>query len=306
MASTQKIYLGTHPVEKRYLGADPIIINFGNLYEIRPDAFAQYVKLAIPGSVFGSINTNPYDDIHHLINTASSALSLQPTGSTAVVSDSYYYPSGSVVNSGSYNFSTDGYNTSIVTDGTYAIGVASGSHFNFGGNDFVIEVWYMCDEELDRPPFHKPFIQTTTFNPSLEPDGIYTSIFSNTTLSNTNNRFRFQYNQGAAAESLITPNSSGNYGLGEWHHYAIVGNWDAGSSETRVSFYEDGEFRAGVTGSGAIDQTDAYSFLGNIVIQNNNENARWAAQDLRISVGTNRDYTGSFFEPPQSIIQKTN
>lgn len=28
MASTQKIYLGTHPVEKRYLGADPIKIQF--------------------------------------------------------------------------------------------------------------------------------------------------------------------------------------------------------------------------------------------------------------------------------------
>lgn len=254
-------------------------------HRIRTDTYASFVYYAMPGTYFTNgedfTMTDAWSDISGDINNGvSSKGSTNFTGGSTAPGSTYV--------SSSTNFSSEGYTESLVTQDVAGAAKVSPSDLPFGSDNFVVECWVMPDETFGRPPFHKPIIRSSTAPYEIEGD-----YFTNTTLSTTAHRFRGYVND----TSYTSANSAGSYAANTWQHFAFV------RSGSTFRFFEDGVQKYSFTDASSINSTDDIILFGDESFDNQNENARWAMQDLRISIGTDRGYSGGF-TPPSSIIEK--
>lgn len=254
-------------------------------HQIRTDAYASYVYLAIPGTYFTASSdftqTDAWSDISGDINGSVSS-----KGSTNFTSGSS--APGITYVSSSTNFASEGYTTSLVTEDTAGAAKISPSDLPFGSSNFVVEAWVMPDQTFTRPPFHKPILRTEQLGAyNLEAD-----FFTNTSVSATASRFRGHAN----GTQYISSNSAAAYAANTWQHFAFVRN---GSN---FYFFQNGVQKYTFSNANSIPSTADYIIFGALDFDNQNENARWAMQDYRISIGTDRGYPGGF-TPPASIIE---
>jgi hypothetical protein len=296
----KQLYLGGEPItliqNNKFVDVDPTFVSEGPTYQIRSDAYSNFVYLAIPGTDFGAgavgftQSDGAYSDISGDINTGVSSKTITPqiSGSS--------FP-GKVYESGSTNFSSDGYSTSLVSEDDAAIGRVANSDLPFGTNNFVIEAWVMPDEQLlgivGTSPFHKPMLR------SLDSSGtLYCDFTSDSTGGGTNNQSRSRmYLSG----NNITSNGAVTYTLGNWFHYAFVRSGNVFRLFQNGTEIISNNFPA--TKAYTVPTSSPYDIWGFTFYDNNNENARWAMQDLRITIGSDRGYPGGF-TPPSSIIEK--
>ena len=262
----------------------------GPAYEIRSDAYASYVYLAIPGTDFGAEavgftqSDGAWSDISGDINGGVSTKTITPYTNgygNYYVSSSTYFPS-------------EGYDESLVTYDGAAVNIA-GSDLPFGSSNFVVEAWCLPAEVFNRPPYHKPLLRTKDGTGQL-----YLDNTANTTVSATTHRKRICVT-GTFGDSA---NGAATYAVGTWKHVAYV------RSGNTFYAYDNGVLKYSITKSATIPTPASgfdimgFTFYTNPT-QSNNENANWAMQDYRISIGTDRGYVGGF-TPPASIIEKVS
>lgn len=271
-----------------FMGSNPSSMNpySEEVWQIRADTYADNVYLAIPGGFFGGEQSdftqqNAFGDISGDINSSPSITNktIIPTslGTGANV--------GKVYLTGSY---WSDYGQSIVTEDASEVALISGSDLPFGTDNFVIEAWVQPDEVFNRPPFHKPMLR------SYEATGLlYLDNTANSSVSSTNHKYRFGVNTTFtnAGDNICT------YTVGTWKHIAFV------RSGNTLYYFENGTQKATTASITTFPAPTNYSIFGYSLADNQNENARWAMQDYRISIGTDRGYIGGF-TPPSSIVEK--
>lgn len=255
-------------------------------YYPRYDAYSGSVYLAIPGTDFGAGATftqadGAWSDISGDINSSVSS----KTGGPVVNDYGSYYVSSSTY------FTNDAYSSSLVTVDGAAVALINSSDLPFGSSNFVVEAWMMPDEAFNRPPFHKPLLRSNEGSVDL-----YLDNTANTSVSTTAHRKRI----GVAGSLTTSANSVASYAVGTWKHVAFVRN---GSN---LYAYDDGVLKFTKTSVGTVPSVpEGYAIAGftffNNATQANNENARWAVQDIRVSIGTDRGYVGGF-TPPLSLV----
>jgi hypothetical protein len=245
---------------------------------VRTDAYSGSVVLAMPGTLATDLGmVNYYDDISSVIKGTGSNKSIIPSGSGA---EARLYPSASVVSSGSYDFAADGYETSPFSSGSQNVGFLPSGELNFSTSDFVIEYWINYGPTgFTMPPFNKGIS-----SPGNTPNYFDFAGFFPRYRLGFNDNFTF-FNQSQTA--------------GVWYHVAFV------RTSTTVNMYINGvkHVTTATIGSGAFT-TSAYHIMG-LNSGNTNDGAPSRFNDLRITIGTNRGYTGATITVPQSIIYKT-
>ena len=244
---------------------------------IRNDAFSASLEFAFPGTLASNLGMNSFNsDIALIIKGTGNARNAQPTGSGQL------YPSQSLVSSGSYDWASNGYETSLFISGAQNLtSIPTQSLGPFGSNKFVFEGWFNFQSPISAvtPPFNQFFFG------NISGDSILLDI------SGISNRYRF--NMGGNANITAEPNYTQNI----WYHLAFVRN------ATSQSIYLNGQ-RIGniVIGSGNVPyangQTD-WDVLGSSGI---NDGAAKLAQDVRLYIGTDKNYTASIITPPESMI----
>jgi hypothetical protein len=265
------VFIGDIPIEKYFQQAPAVTV--------RNDAFGSFVKLAMPGTLFPTLGmSNFYGDISSLIVGSGNNVSLVPTGSGTGLATPYLYPTASVVTYSTYNFANDGYQTSVFTSGSQNVGVASTSVLNFSSSSFVVEGWFNRKSAKASPPFNMFFFGETS---------------GNYILMDFNNQLRFYIN----GSGLITP-AIGPSPENQWFHFAFV------RSGTTRNIYVDGDRKATDTfGSAAVDNPP--SSIWSVEGVNDGTTSNGIAkqiQDFRITIGSDRNYTGSAIPVPQSIV----
>jgi hypothetical protein len=248
----------------------------GPTYSIRPDEFSGSVVLAMPGTQFSTFGmANYYSDISATIRGTGSNISIVPTGSAG----GQIYPSASLVNSGSYNFSTSGgYTSAMFSSGSQNIGYFPASALTFGSGNFVIEYWVQYKSAYTSPPFNKGGL--------VSQGGAQNQIFD---FNGVNNRYRIYYNDGGTFVNVT-------WAQNIWYHIAFV------RTGTTITVFVNGRAAATTaTVSGTMSAPTAWSLMG----VNSGGTADGAAtlfNDFRVTIGSNRNYTASF-SPPNSIVQ---
>lgn len=252
-------------------------------YIIRSDAYNTFVKLAVPGTNFGSTfaQSNYYSDISSYVRGSGNNVSMVATGSLL-------YASSSIVNSGSYNFATDGYTTSIFTEDATTIGVASNAEFGFSNNSWVVEAWISLNERMYSPgaPFHKSIMRDVGGGNNFSCD------ISFLAQNNANYRMRTilsgtQHFSGTIVAALST-----------YYHYAWV------RSGNNMYMYQNGtRFTPSPATSTATQASIQTRILGGDM--NVNDGAKGVSQDIRVTIGSDRGYNTATITPPNSIVQKT-
>lgn len=244
-------------------------------YAFRTDAYASYVKLAIPGMLFTDLGmSNYYDDVHADIAGSGTNYSANITGS--VFSD----VSASIAQA---KWPAEDYTTSAYAQDSGCWGTVNAStELGFGTNDWVIESWVYLTEAFTKPPFWKVLLREVGYNITAE--------FGNGTTTSTSARMRVVTNGGNQYYS-----SNFTFSLNTWYHVAFS------KTSSTLEMYWNGTrvFNSGITYSGA----------GGITRIMNGENAtndglQGYYQDLRVTVGSNRGYTGATITTPQSIVEK--
>lgn len=286
MASTQKIYLGTHPVEKRYLGADPIIAYINDIvYDFRTDVYSASLELAIPG--YGFTFGGYYDDYHADIKGTGTNRTMNPSGSQSY---SHIYPSASVVDSGSYVFASEGYESSVALEGPQNIGVITTSDINIAASDFVLEGWINISGSFDTPPFHS-FI----FGSDASTDYL-TIDYSNNCDGTLKDGFR------VAIDGTIVPgivNSGDGLNENQWYHFSV----------TKLAGNVRIHLNGNQIGSGAVSSTigtppSGIWSIGGLDGPNNNNGLAKKLQDFRFYLNSTKNYWTTNYTPPDSIVQK--
>jgi hypothetical protein len=286
MSKSIKMFLGNEEITP-FMGSNPVGINPNQVeaWELRADAYSDYVYLAIPGGFFAGQQTdfnqtNAFGDISGDINSSVSNKTIVPTslGTGANV--------GKVFLTGSY---WSDYGQAIASADAGEVALISGSLLPFSTSNFVVEAYVQPGEVFNRPPFHKPMLR------SYEATGnLYLDNSANNPVSSTNHTYRFAYN----GSFTNAPNSSCSYTVGTWKHVAFV------RSGNTLYYFENGTQKATTKSiSGSPTSPTNFSIFGFSFYDNQNENAMWAMQDYRISIGTDRGYVGGF-TPPQSIVKK--
>jgi hypothetical protein len=251
------------------------LVPVGPAYAIRTDAYSSSVKLAVPGTYFGSTfgQTTYYSDISSAIRGTGSDISMVATGSV--------FATGSVVSSGSFDFATNGYTGSIYAEDNDSIGYASSTELPFSNNSYVVEAWVRLDERLYSPgaPFHKSIARGVP-----QTWGADISFLSQ---NSPNYRMRtiladVQYFTGTVIAAL-----------GGWYHYAWV------RSVNNLYFYQNG-VRIHTASSSATQSAIPIRILGGIL--DGNDGAKGAVQDIRITIGSDRGYNTATITPPDSIV----
>jgi hypothetical protein len=275
----QTVYVGNTLINDVMLGAQrmedarqPITI------AVRNDAFGSFVKLAQPGTLFTTLGmSNFYSDISSLISVTGSNLTITPAGAGSGLGTPYLYPTSSVVSSGSYQFTNNGYSTSVFTSGSQNVGTATTTQLNFGTSSFVIECWVNRKSARTAPPFNMfMFGETSGNNMLIDWNGTEVRFFTN------------------AANSSVATTLTEN----EWNHLAFV------RSGNKKYVY--------VNGIQGIDSTfgtasiiNPPSAVWSIQGVNDGGTSNGIAkqiQDFRITIGSDRNYTGSVITPPASIV----
>jgi hypothetical protein len=283
-AATTQMFLGDTPIPFYYVGEDQVGLNPINslTYIVRNDEFAQYLKLAMPYSLFPSLGmSNYYDNIAAVVSGSGTNLPMVPTGSNVGTAPPILQTTSSIVSSGSYNFASNGYSTAVYISGSQNAGIVSGSLLDFSSQNWVMECWYNYNEvATGQPPFNMFFFGTVDGASLLLDAPIVPSTFR-------------------VAGSAVTSNPAApwNKTKNVWFHLAYV------RSGGNIYVYLNGNKIGTGTASGVIT-TPANGYwrvLGNSA-GNNNDGAGKLIQDYRLYLGTDKNYTGSIIPVPESIV----
>ena len=282
MVQGSTIYMGNTQVVKSYIGSQqvdyyPQRFDSGQ-FAVRADPFSASLFLAMPYQLATNLGmTNFYDDISATIKGTGSNYKLVPSGSGTINA------SGSPVNSGSYNFGTDGYSTSMYIGGTLNVagqnaGVVKDTYTTFGTQNFVIEAWV-------KIPDVNVLYSTHVFgNPSG--DQILCDYSENSASP------RFYINGGGSFGSPTGTQSN------VWYHLAFA------RSGGTARIYFNGTQVYSFSNSAAINASpDGYwSLMG--INQANYAPVPAYFNDFRLYIGTDKGYVGSSITPPPSMIYK--
>ena len=267
----------------KFVFANPFSEAVAPSYQIRTDTYGSFVEIAMPGTDFGIFGQSDYSsDISSAVRGTGSDYNLIPTGSGTTE----FWPSGSVVDS-DYDFATEGgYSTSMFAEDAGSIGAIYGGDFsNFYGVDFVIEGWVYMNERLYQggAPFHKSILRNT--NSTFSADISF--------VSNGSAQYRMRVIKGGTQyfSSNITSN------LNQWYHYAFSFT----NSGSALRAYWDGTRIMDSTATGANTDNLFYRLLGGDM--GPNDGAKGSIQDYRITIGSNRGYTGATITTPNSIVE---
>jgi hypothetical protein len=275
---SQRLFLGTNEVfaiyDNKWAGINSAE-GAPNQWYVRNDAYSGSVVLAVPGNLVTQYSmSNYYSDISATIKGAGTNISLVASGSGTAAR---LWASSSVVNSGSYNFATEGYGTSVFTSGSQNAGFTPSGVLAFGSNDFVIEYWINYGPTgFTQPPFNKgigaPGNSPNVFDfPGFVPR--YRVIINDT-----------QY---------FFPQSQT---LDVWYHIAYV------RTAGNLYLYINGVRHSNTYNIGAVNlNASAYGLMG-LDSGNTNDGAPSRFNDLRITIGSDRGYTGATITVPNSII----
>jgi hypothetical protein len=270
------MYLGGNFIGQAYIGEDRVVYNPYNIadnpYKFRTDPYAAYLELAIPGTQFSTLGmSNYYSDVSAGVKGSGSNKSIIPSGSGANI----LFASSSV-NTNTYDFSTDGYTTSIYQGNAQNVGALPASALSFGTSNFVIELYVRFTSALTAPPFNN-FI--FGFNSG---DQILIDHNSGTS------RFYVNGSDGANVADTYTQNA--------WTHFAFV------RSGSTFNQYKNGSRIKTYSGtSGAINTPSYWSLLG-FDIGNTNDGGQKQINDFKIYIGTDKGYTGDTIQEPESIV----
>lgn len=249
---------------------------------IRTDAYASSVQLAVPGALFSSLGmTQYYNDISAQVRGNGSNIITNATGSSADLNAA----------TGVVKFASDGYGTSIFQQNGGTIGnvLDTGTpQIAFGSGNWVVEAWFYMTSRFTKPPFWKVAIRELS-NYNINCD------FGFPATGTTNGRMRFVLDTSTTGQTQHI-SSDFAYNLNQWYHLAWV------RSGNNLYAYFDGTRRLSSTTSGTID-TSANQWKrllagGDAAA----DGTPGYVQDFRITLGTDRGYTGATITPPQSIV----
>jgi hypothetical protein len=283
--ATTQLFLGDTPISYTYIGDAQASIGPTTApdYVVRNDAFAQYIKLAMPYSTFPSLGmTNFYDNIAAVVSGSGTNLPMVPTGSAVGGISPIFTTTSSLVSSGSYNFASNGYATSLRISGSQNAGIVTGSLLDFASQNWVMECWYNYNEVASgNPPFNMFFFGVIDGNSLLLDAARIASTFRI---------------NGTGFSATAAWNQTKNV----WFHLAYV------RSGASTYIYLNGN-KIG-TGTSAAIGTPANGYwriLGNNS-GNNNDGTGKLIQDFRLYIGTDKNYTGSIIPVPDSIVTTVN
>lgn len=250
----------------------------GPTFQVRTDAYASSIKLAMPFTEFSTLGmSNYYDSIDAEVRGTGTNYPIIPSGSGGGL----LFASSSV-NDRTYTFTDDGYTTSVSQENSQNIGVITTSAANIGSNSFVFEFYMRRCQNFTNPPFHSLLFG--------EISGDYL-----TCQYTTGNVFRFFVN----ANNSWSTTPSATLTLDTWYHVAYV------KSGTNVYVYLNGS-RIGVgTRAASVNNAPAgyWNILG-VNSGNNNDGLRKNVQDFKLYVGTDKGYTGTTITEPNSIVEE--
>jgi hypothetical protein len=276
-------YLGDIQINEPnlFIGSNIALINpFSELYnyQIRNDEFSASLQLAYPGTIANNLGMTSFtNDIALVIKGTGNATNATPTGSGQL------YPSSSLVSSGSYNWNSNGYQTSLFISGAQNLtSIPTQSLIPFGSQSFVFEGWFNYQSPLALSPLNNQF-----FFGNISGDSILMDI------SAAIQKYRFILAGAGNANLQVDPNYQQNI----WYHLAFVRN------PTSQSLYLNGNrIVNAATSNGSVPyaagQTD-WDVLGSTSI---NDGAAKLAQDVRLYIGTDKNYTASVITPPDSML----
>jgi hypothetical protein len=260
----------------------------GPAYSVRTDSSGSFVQLAVPGTNFGSVfeQTNFQNDISKYVRGSGANVTLIVTSSSAT---NVCIISSSLVNSGSYNFSTaGGYSTSVFQEDAGSIGAVFGTTFSdFTSTDWVVECWLFMQERLASPlaPFHKSLLRNT--NGTFSCDMSFPSNQPNSPL------FRLRWIRGT--NQYFSGDQS--YNLNVWYHCAFAFTT---STNTITAYWAGQRITNTASTSGTITSNLWYRVFGGDM--GANDGAKGSIQDYRVTIGSNRGYTGTTITPPNSMV----
>jgi hypothetical protein len=244
---------------------------------VRTDAYSGSVVIAMPATLATNLGmSNYYDDISSQVRGVGSNVSIIPSGSGA---DARLWASASIVSSGSFDFTSDGYETSAFSSGSQNVGFLPSGVLGFSTSDFVIEYWINYGPTgFTQPPFNK----------GISSPGNSPNVFD---FPGFIPRYRVILND----NQYFFPQSQT---LGTWYHVAFV------RTGTNLYLYINGTRHSTTFNIGATNvNASAYHLMG-INSGNTNDGAPSRFNDLRITIGSDRGYTGSTITVPNSIIYK--
>jgi hypothetical protein len=252
-------------------------------YQVRTDAYSASLITAQPMSLFSELGMTSYtQSIDGLIRTGNinDSYLIRSTGSAA----SYVFQSASVVDSGSgaYDWSSEGYTSSISQENSHNVGVIRTADYNIGSQNFVVEGWFKKEQTQANPPFNLWIFGS-------DASGDYLTIQNNTA-----NVFTFFIN----ANNTWSTTPTATLTLGQWYHIAYV------KSGTNAYVYLNGN-RIGVgTRPASVNNPPSARWeLVGLNSGNNNDGIRKNVQDYRVYIGTDKGYTGATITIPESIVE---
>ena len=261
-----------------YLGPSAFIV--------RPDPYSGFVKVAVPGTQFGNTFNQQffYSDIAPFVNSSAANV---PLIATASGGSNLLLISASVVTSGStYEFRNDGYQTSIYQEDAGTLGPVPSAIVSPGASNFVYECWVFQNERLYSPaaPFHKSIWRNTGGSNNFSIDLTFQAQNS------PQFRMRIIFNGTQYFSAAVSSN------LNAWYHAAWV------RSGNNFYWYWAGNRITGPTAMSGTQTAVNMNLLGGDL--GVNDGAKGSVQDIRVSIGTDRGYTGATIIPPNSIVTK--
>lgn len=284
---SQQMFMGSEPVfgfvNEKWVGINSYQIPAGITYGVRSDPYSAYIKLAMPYSNYSELGMQTYTaSIDGLIRTGNinDSYMLRMTSSAA----SYSFASASVVSSGSgaYDWSAEGYTSSLSIYNATQAGVITTSSFWIDNQNVVIETWFRKTENFTNPPFHKQMFGNSSG------DYILCSY-------STGNVFRFF----VSGDNSWTTTPNATLVNNTWYHIAYV------KSGTNVYVYLNGNQIGVGTRNAYVARSTGSVFYDTIGTTSNNDGLGGDFQDYRAYLGTNKGYTGSTITVPLSIVDKT-
>jgi hypothetical protein len=255
----------------------------GPVYQVRNDPYSASLVTAQPMSLFSELGMTSYtESIDGLIRSGdiNDSYLIRSTGSSAA----YVFLSASVVDSGSgaYDWSTEGYTSSVSQENSANVGVIRTADYLIGSQNLVVEFWFNPRQSHANPPFHM-----WCFGSDASTDYITMQY----TFDNT---FKFYIN--SVNTWSITPTFTDV--LDTWYHVAFV------KSGTNVYVYLNGNRIGSGTRAASVNNPPSarYELVG-INSGNNNDGLRKNVQDYRVYFGTDKGYTGSTITIPESIVE---
>ena len=275
------LFLGNTPIQLvkdgKFVFANPFYEAPLPSYSYRTDAYASFLKLAIPGSTFDGLITDGFDDVHADIAGTGTNVQYALTGSASEVN----------LDTSDIKWSSEGYGSSVFLQDAGEWGTASESELNWSSSSWVVEGWLYMDERFTKPPYWKVALRHT---------GYYIDLGLGFPASGTTDaRMRMILNTSTTAETQYF-SSNIVYNLNQWYHIAFV------RSGNTLNMYWNGTRVYNNTPSlGSIDTNGSYHrIMRGENTTNDGTAGNW--QDFRVYIGTDKGYTGATITAPDSIV----